>query len=256
MRHFRVTAACVAGLMLAGCVHEVRTMTRDGDPSKPAEQGRLLSRPGPVTATAVRSGRIALPRDVARSYVLQVPRSYDAARAVPLVVMLHGSGGDAAEALSTLGPEAEAAGVLLLAARSTGPTWDRIFGGYGPDAAAIDRALAWVFAQHSVDPSRVAIAGFSDGASYALSLGLNNGDLFRSVIAFSPGSMSPTTRYGQPRIFISHGTHDAVLPIQTTSRRLVPALRGAHYDVTYREFDGPHAVPAAMRGEAVAWWLQ
>jgi phospholipase/carboxylesterase len=33
----------------------------------------------------------------------------------------------------------------------------------------------------------VALGGFSDGASYALSLDLTNGDLFASLIAFSPG---------------------------------------------------------------------
>ena len=30
---------------------------------------------------------------------------------------------------------------------------------------------------HAVDPARIAVAGFSDGASYALSLGLTNGTL-------------------------------------------------------------------------------
>ncbi len=31
--------------------------------------------------------------------------------------------------------------------------------------------------------------GFSDGASYALSLGVPNGDLFTHIVAFSPGFM-------------------------------------------------------------------
>ena len=38
-----------------------------------------------------------------------------------------------------------------------------------------------------IDPSRIAMAGFSDGASYSLSVGLANGDLFSAVFGFSPG---------------------------------------------------------------------
>jgi len=51
----------------------------------------------------------------------------------------------------------------------------------------------------------VAIQGFSDGASYALSLGLTNGDLFTHVIAFSPGFAAPAEQRGRPRIYVSHG---------------------------------------------------
>jgi predicted esterase len=86
---------------------------------------------------------------------------------------------------------------------------------------------------YAIDPARVAIGGFSDGASYALSLGLTNGDLFSHVLAFSPGFMAPAGQEGSPRIFVSHGTRDAVLPIDRCSRRIVPTLRRAGYDVAY-----------------------
>ena len=56
-----------------------------------------------------------------------------------------------------------------------------------------------------VDPARLVIGGFSDGASYALSLGLINGQLFRKVAAFSPGFVVTGEPEGKPRVFISHG---------------------------------------------------
>jgi phospholipase/carboxylesterase len=89
----------------------------------------------------------------------------------------------------------------------------------------------------------VALGGFSDGASYALSLGLTNGDLFTHLIAFSPGFMAPGGEVGRPRCYVAHGTRDAVLPIDRCSRRLVPVLERAGYAVRYHEFDGPHTVP-------------
>jgi phospholipase/carboxylesterase len=105
-----------------------------------------------------------------------------------------------------------------------------------------------------VDARRVAAGGFSDGASYALSLGLTNGDLFTHVMAFSPGFMAPADHVGEPDCYVSHGTRDQVLPIDRCSRRIVPALERAGYEVRYREFDGPHTVPNDIAREAVGWF--
>ena len=138
---------------------------------------------------------------------------------------------------------------------SRGRTWDVILGDYGPDVAFLDRALAAAFARCAVDPARLAIGGFSDGASYALSLGLTNGDLFGHVLAYSPGFAAPAGQRGHPRLFVSHGTRDEVLPIDVCSRRIVPRLKGAGYDVTYREFDGPHTVPPEIAREGLDWFL-
>jgi predicted esterase len=38
-----------------------------------------------------------------------------------------------------------------------------------------------------IDPVRLAVGVFSDGASYALSLGIPSADLYTHVLAFSPG---------------------------------------------------------------------
>ncbi len=81
---------------------------------------------------------------------------------------------------------ADQRGVLILSPDSRGRnTSDVIRGGYGPDIQFIDRALGYVFERFSIEPRRVAVGGFSDGASYALSIGLMNGDLFQNILAFS-----------------------------------------------------------------------
>ena len=95
--------------------------------------------------------------------------------------------------------------------------------------------------------------GFSDGASYALSLGLANGDNVRQIVAHSPGFCLDVPRHGQPAFFVSHGTSDPVLPIDQASRLIVPALRAFGDSVDYVEFDGHHEVPAAIGDQAVAW---
>jgi len=97
-----------------------------------------------------------------------------------------------------------------------------------------------------IDPGHIAIAGFSDGASYALSLGLINGGLFGDIIAFSPGFALPTRTEDAPAIFISHGREDPVLPIERCGRRIAVRLRSLGYDIDYREFAGGHVVPTEM----------
>src|SRR6185369_13222332 len=131
----------------------------------------------------------------------------------------------------------------VLAPDSRGTTWDAIRSGFGEDVEFLNRALAFVFARLAVDPARVALGGFSDGASYAISLGLANGDLFRGVAAFSPGFVISAEPHGRPRFFVSHGTSDQILPIDQCSRVIVPRLRSMGYDVTFREFDGRHEMP-------------
>jgi phospholipase/carboxylesterase len=170
--------------------------------------------------------------------------------------MLHGAASRAEDVSALLEDLAERIGAILLAPNSRGYTWDVIVGGYGPDVAAIDRVLAWTFSSYAIDPARIGIGGFSDGASYALSLGLTNGDLFSHVLAFSPGFMAPAGQEGSPRIFVSHGTRDAVLPIDRCSRRIVPTLRRAGYDVAYREVDGGHAVPPEVVHDAADWFTK
>jgi phospholipase/carboxylesterase len=193
----------------------------------------------------------------ARDSYLYVPATYQAERPAPLVLLLHGAGGHARQGLELLRSLADAAGLLLLAPASREHTWDLLVGRrYGPDLALIDRALEQTFSRYAVAPERVAIGGFSDGASYALSLGITNGDLFTHVIAFSPGFMAPAGQTGSPRIFISHGMRDGVLPIDRCSRRIVLQLERAGYDVLYREFDGGHTISPDIALDAVGWFTQ
>ena len=142
-----------------------------------AMQGRLLARPRPPEQTPLPTMPPATPGLHAlgifgadgRDGLLYVPVGYDPAQPAPLAVMLHGAGGSARGGLDLLLPWADAAGLLLFAPDARMQTWDRVMGVYGPDASFIDRGLAHIFARCSVEATRLAIGGFSDGASYALS---------------------------------------------------------------------------------------
>jgi predicted esterase len=217
-----------------------------------AAEARLLARPATPSRDRLGPGLHELGLDGARDGKLHVPHGLDPASPAPLIIMLHGAGGTAGQVIPLLAIAAEQSGSLVLAPDSrVRRSWDVIQGGYGPDILFIDRALDHVFSHVAVDPGRIAIAGFSDGASYALSVGLCNGDFFSDILAFSPGFAAPPTIIGRPRIFISHGTRDEILPIEQCGRRLSRELTGGGYDVDYREFAGGHVVPPELVDAAV-----
>lgn len=165
--------------------------------------------------------------------------------------MLHGATQSADDMFWYLGSTHEEAGVAVLAPNSRDTTWDAINDGFGPDVDFLNSALDRVFQTTPIDPARISIGGFSDGASYAISLGLINGDFFHSIVAFSPGFVISGEPHGKPRIFISHGTHDHILP--GTGGPVAAKLKSRGYDVTFREFDGDHEIPAAVAREGLNW---
>lgn len=217
--------------------------------------GRLVSRPAPPSALRAGDapvGGLHVLDDVGLpEHLLLVPEGPTAG--APLLVWFHGAGGQAARSVATVEAAAAGVGALVLLPSSTATTWDLLTGRLGPDAAALDIALEHVFS--SYDVGRVAFAGFSDGASYALSLGLANGDLAEAVLAFAPGFVAPPEIVGRPRCWVAHGTQDAVLPVERCGRRVVALLRQEGYEVHYEEFSGGHVVRPGDLVASSRWWL-
>jgi phospholipase/carboxylesterase len=216
---------------------------------------RLTAKPmaGAPTSTATGLRPLGLRQD--RDALLYVPESSAKFEQAPLVISLHGATRNADRGISLFRDLADQHGFLLLAPASAEQTWDGITGDYGDDVKFINRAMQKTYELRRIDPARVAMAGFSDGASYSLSIGLANGDLFQSVFGFSSGFIVPGPRIGKPPVFMSHGTIDPILPIALCSRVIVPELKRQGYRVTYREFEGKHTLPPEIAAEAMRWFM-
>jgi phospholipase/carboxylesterase len=191
-----------------------------------------------------------------RDGLFYVPKGYAPGQALPLWVVLHGAGGTAQSTAYTFAL-ADEFGVVIVSPDSRDErTWDGVLHNWGPDVDFIAAAIGQVSRVCRVDSQRMTVAGFSDGASYALSLGITYGDQFSRIVAMSPGVMQPIAARGKPKIFISHGTTDQVMPIDETSRRFVPKLKMLGYDVSYREYEGRHTVSGPIVREAFEWGLR
>ena len=203
---------------------------------------------GTLTGTDVLYGK-----DFHRAYI-RVPPTYNASTPTPLIILLHGAGSRGDTIAATFGSRTDALGAIVLAPDSMATTWDLLTGyDFEEDVPFINLVLDQVFDRCNIDTSRIAILGFSDGATYALTLGLSNGDQLAGVVAFSPGFYELSHPRGTPPIFVSHGTSDVVIPIDQSSRKIVPELEARGSSVTYVEFDGGHTVSVAIADQAMTW---
>ena len=238
-----LSGGALISLALSSC--RSQPDNRDGN------DGRLTARPRSNVETSI-NGEQPLGLDTARDAIIKLPAKLPSAP-LPLVVMLHGAGQSAEWMLGRVASAADEASVAILVPYSRDYSWDAVHGSFGPDVTFINRALERVFDSVAVDPLRTAIGGFSDGATYAISLGLINGDIFNRVIGFSPGFVIEGSTNGNPEFFVSHGTEDPILPIDRCGRRVVKGLTQRGYSVTFREFEGKHEVPANIAQEAMGW---
>jgi phospholipase/carboxylesterase len=195
-----------------------------------------------------------------------VPKSYDPAKRAPMALLLHGSGDRGHTMIRAFEQLAEERGVILLAPDSLAYSWDIMVAGarlrgvtrvpdWGPDVDRIDSALGLAFQTYAIDPDRVALIGFSDGAGYGLSLGANNADLFKTVVAFAPGLLMKVNGTERGRVMLVHGERDDVLPLKPTRDIFAPVLKNLGFDVELRTFNGGHVMPEDKRAEAFDWWL-
>lgn len=189
-----------------------------------------------------------------RFTLIYVPTTFRADVPMPLLMFLHGTGGKAKYVMESWKNMAERHGFILLVPENEVPTWHLRKLPAGSDPVLIDNALAYVFARATIDPHRIVLAGHSDGASTAMSVGLLNGDLFSHIMMFSGSSVFGAKGIGKPRLFIAHGHQDDVLPFDN-AKTIADRLAALGYDVTFRDFQGGHGLPAEVARDALAWFL-
>lgn len=186
----------------------------------------------------------------------------------PLLVLLHGHSHDHHQFLRMFEPWADHCGAIVFAPKAKRTTWDIIAKAkelearrsaprisptkFGDDLARVDAQMKALFASAPIDPKKIVLLGFSDGASYSLSVGLANPQLFSWVVALSPGfALWPDRVAHAQRVFVAHGKEDRKLAFENTRDRIVGPLRKANVPVEFREFDGDHVMVGPIIREAL-----
>jgi phospholipase/carboxylesterase len=193
-----------------------------------------------------------------RDGMLYVPTTYNGANASPLIVALHGANGSG---LSWTNPTwlallDEFRAVMIAPDSRHFGNWDLPdTGSYNEDVAFIDDAITHVLRKTLIDRDRIAILGFSAGASEALGLGVMNGDLFTGVAAFAPGMVYAPFSRGRTRVFISHGTDDEVFSHDYSRDVIAPAIKSTGVTTKFSGHAGGHTVLLTEARAALAFAL-
>ena len=164
----------------------------------------------------------------ARPARVYVPSSYDGHAPMPLVVVLHGYGGNAIgmEGYFQFRATAESRGVLLCYPEGTldrqgARFWNATdaccdFYGTGVEDSAYLRSLIEAIGQHFVvDPKRIYATGLSNGGYMSHRLASDHPDLIAAVAPFAGVTfLDPTSRCpSQPvHVLHIHGTADETVP--------------------------------------------
>jgi predicted esterase len=203
---------------------------------------------------------VTISNGVTKGYLL-LPETIDPARAYPLVTVLHGAGRQDELLVRGYRHEPARRGALFLIPRSTQPTWDLLVGEARPDLDFLEQAYTEIYRHVRVDHTRQALVGYSDGASYALAIGLSNPRLFAAVmgwaagfVVFDPTGIMPDDP--RPRILLEHGTYDTVFPFEEVALRNCDILRRLGYEVELRVDEGGiHWPSREFQAAALDWFL-
>jgi len=181
----------------------------------------------------------------------------------PIIVLLHGGGSNPREIIDRFADEADSRDLILLAPASTGVTWDSVRRAYRvtmlgssgkldgfyefketPDSLRVEAAIAELAKHVELERARSVLAGFSDGAGFALALGMSSDHPFAAVMAFSPGVWIPVAKRARGRVaLVAHGRGDKRLLYDFTSEVILQGLKRQDAEVTFRPFDGGHEIP-------------
>jgi phospholipase/carboxylesterase len=209
----------------------------------------------------VPTGHVQLERG-GSSAVLLTPEEIDPQRRYPMLTLLHGAGRHDEHLVKACRGLAEEHQVLMLVPRSLQPTWDLIVrDGTRPDADFLEYALDLIYRRYPVAERQQALLGFSDGASYGLSLGLSNPGLFEAVMAWAAGFVAVDSQIVSEqdpklRIYLEYGTHDQLFPFEQVALPMRQSLEASGHDVTFSVDEGGRHWPSGtFVNEALAWWL-
>jgi|CXWL01.1.fsa_nt_gi polyhydroxybutyrate depolymerase len=195
-----------------------------------AEVGQRLNRFGVSAAATIDTfffdrARFALPRvssgDTARSYIAYAPPSYDPARPMPLVMVLHGRPSNALSmaAITEFNQTAEREGFIAVYPDGIGGEWNSVADQIGLQAEYPQDDVAFLTdladdlrGEFNVDASRMYVAGFSNGGFMTLRMACQASDrfaAFASVGAALYYDLREICRRGDPApVMIIHGTSD------------------------------------------------
>ena len=197
-------------------------------------------------------------------YRIYVPRNYDKSRKYPLIVLLHGAGGDETnflEGYQALFPKfAEERGYILASVNGRGP-----LSGYrqenGGEQDVLD-VLDLMKVRFNIDSSRTYLGGHSMGGGGTWTVGLKHRDRFSGLIPIAGTSavlapnLEAQMKSGKKLpVLVVCGVKDALVAV-AGCRTVAEKAKSLDAPLTYKEYpDGDHLSVVPMAVPDIYNWL-
>jgi polyhydroxybutyrate depolymerase len=201
-----------------------------------------------------------------RGYLVDLPPQYDGRRALPLVLVFHGGGGNAAQVRTQTGFSelARTAGFIAVYPNGSGRLGNRLLtwnagsccayaqAQHVDETAFVRALLDSLQATLRVDPARVYATGMSNGGMMAYLVGCALGGRIAAIAPVSGELTVPGCRPPHPvSVLAIHGTADEHIPFDGGVGRKALArhdARSVAYAIdTWRRLDRCPATPAVRR---------
>ena len=191
-------------------------------------------------------------------YQMFVPSSYDKSKSFPLIIALHGMGGDENSFLSVYGQgafksEAEKHGYIVACPKGRKPASMYI----GDAEKDVMDVLAEVQRAYNVDPNRIYLTGHSMGGFGTWSVAMNHPDVFAAIAPISGGANNPASmsKIANIPMLVVHGDNDPTVPVER-SRLMVAMGKKLGAEIKYIEVPGgDHGSVVAPNFPAVFEWF-
>lgn len=187
-------------------------------------------------------------------YFVFLPQGYNASRAYPLIMGLHGAGGSALDYCRLWQDEANNYGFIVACLQSNDST------GWWPFAANVTTMAIIHEMQKGYNISDIFLSGFSAGARLSYDVSLWNPHVFKGISIVSgsffwmPSPNELKNAKGQ-HYYVFHGAHDTVRPL---SDGTVPpktlAQYGANVTFTVLQNHG-HEFPTEEMDNITKWFI-
>ena len=190
-------------------------------------------------------------------FCMYVPEDYTPDRSWPLVMALHGGGGNGRSFLWSWLRDVRGQGAILIAPTSVGATW--ALSGPDGDTPHLARLLDMAKRGWNIDERRLLLTGMSDGGTFTYVSGLEADSPFTHLApacaSFHPmlAQMADADRMRDLPIYLVHGALDWMFSVDV-ARGANEALTAAGANVTYREIaDLSHAYPREENPAILDW---
>lgn len=191
-------------------------------------------------------------------YQVFVPSSYDKSKHFPLIIALHGMGGDENSYLTVYGQgafktEAEKHGYIVACPKGRKPASMYV----GDAEKDVMDVLAEVRRAYNIDPDRIYLTGHSMGGFGTWSVAMDHPDVFAALAPISGGANTPASmsKIAHIPVLIVHGDNDPTVPVER-SRVMVAMGKKLGTEIKYIEVPGgDHGNVVAPNFPAVFEWF-